>query len=164
MATPRKPNPLPGGRPTLYKVEFVERARSLVDMGLSDSEIAQHFKVSGQTLTNWASVYPEFFVAMDRTTSVGIRTIKRSLFKRATGYRQRVVKHFILSGGKGDGSYIETRKVTEHVPADVKAAIAWLKVYDPEWRAASRNLDDPDIEKSNSALDKLIGRPDKIDE
>lgn len=151
---------MPGGRPTEYKDEYVEVVRRLCVIGLTDQQIIDYFEVSRTTIRNWKLAHPEFLSASVRSQSEENRMVKASLLQRATGYKRKITKDFVLSHGGNSGTYIESVRRTQHVEADVRAAIRWLEINDPQWRAA-RGEEDVNEKELNESIDKLIGPPAK---
>lgn len=116
-------------RPTLYKAEFAEQARKLCELGATDEEVADFFKVSARTVYRWQAVNEEFCQALKAGKVSADDRVERSLYHRAVGYTydsEKVFQH------QGDVVRASTR---EHVPPDTTAAIFWLKNRRPgEWR------------------------------
>lgn len=114
------------GRPTEYKPEYVEIARTLCEAGAVDDEIAEEFGVSTRTINRWRHKYPEF----RRSTLVGKAAsddrVEFSVYKMSTGYyvkEQQAVK-------VKTGPHTEEVKIVEverFVPPQHQAAAFWLK-------------------------------------
>ena len=118
------------GRPTQYRVKFIERAKEMCVNGATDAELADEFGVTVTTLYNWRAKYPEFLDALKIPKAIADQRVERSLFERATGYSRQSVKIFLAK----DGSIVEAPFI-EHVPPDATAMIFWLKNRKPaEWR------------------------------
>jgi transposase len=79
MATPRKENPQPGGRPTIYKPEYCAQLVGYMEDGLSFMASCGLMGFSKQSGHNWAKEYPEFFDAM------ALGQAKRSAFLERRG-------------------------------------------------------------------------------
>lgn len=56
----------PGGRPTLYRVEYCDKVIELGKEGYSKARMAAHFDVAKQTIDEWAKQFPEFLDALSR--------------------------------------------------------------------------------------------------
>jgi transposase-like protein len=120
---------MPGGRPTDYKPEFVQRCAELCAHGATDAELADEFDVSVRTLYSWRNRYPEFLQALKTNKELADERVERSLYERATGYERDSVKIFCQEG------QIIQATFREHVPPDSTAMIFWLKNRKPEvWR------------------------------
>jgi hypothetical protein len=109
------------GRPTAYKPEYAEQARKLCELGATDIELADFFKVSIRTISNWQTRYPEFLQALKVGKDVADERVERSLYQKAIGYTFDSVKVFQYQGVP-----LEV-PVREHVPPDTTAMIFWLK-------------------------------------
>lgn len=109
------------GRPTSYKPEFVEQATKLCELGATDAELADFFKVNLSTLRLWTVEHPDFSEAVTRGKEAMDNRIERSLAQRAMGYDITTEKVFNHNGK------IVRAKTREHVPADPGAAMNWLK-------------------------------------
>ena len=119
------------GRPSSYKPEFAEQAVKLCQLGATDAELADFFKVTTVTIWRWQSAHVEFCNALKRGKDAADERVERSLYARATGYTHDAVKIFMPAGAKKPvyAAY------QEHVPPDVTAQIFWLKNRRrDEWR------------------------------
>jgi hypothetical protein len=148
------------GRPTKYKDEYVEIVRNLCAIGASDQQIRDYFKVSRNTILNWRRDHPEFLTANVRSRDEELRAMRPTFFECIMGYKRKVIKDFVLSHGGGSGTYIESVRRIKHFEPDVRAAIAFFQVYDPDWRAAKGD-EEVDVGKLNESIEKLIGAPRK---
>lgn len=117
------------GRPSVYRDEFPEQAKKLCELGATEFDLSDFFKVSLQTIWRWRIVYPDF---CDATTVGKYKSDERvaaSLYHRAVGYSynsEKIMQH--------QGEIIRA-DVVEHVPPDVTAARLWLLNRRPaEWR------------------------------
>jgi hypothetical protein len=121
----------PGGRPNKFKPEYVEQARRLCQLGLTDPELAVFFGVHLQTINNWKAKYPEFLYALKAGKEAADNRVERSLYSRAVGYNYEAVRIF-MPANRSKPVYA---KYIEHVPPDTTAAIFWMKNRDPaHWR------------------------------
>ncbi len=115
-----------GGRPTLYKPEFVKQAAKLCDLGATDAELASFFGVTEVTLNRWKVSHPEFCKSIKVAKEALDNRVERSLYNRAVGYTYPSEKIMTVAQGGGVSS-VERVKIKEHVPPDVTAQIFWLK-------------------------------------
>ena len=123
------------GRPSSYKPEYPHQAQKLMELGATDDDIAEFFKVSRQTIWRWQSQFPEFCYALKVGKDPSDDRVERSLYHRANGYTYDAVKIFMPSGAEKP-VYAPYR---EHVPPDTTACIFWLKNRRPErWRELAR--------------------------
>lgn len=107
------------GRPSKYdEAVFMATACALARRGATESEIADELGVSVATLYRHYASAPQFREAVKAAKDAQDERVENSLFKRATGYVQKVEK--VLA----DGRRVE---VTEHVEPNTTAQIFWLK-------------------------------------
>jgi len=109
------------GRPTAYRDEFAEQATKLCELGATDMELAEFFKVEVRTIYNWKHSHPEFFQALKVGKDALDDRVERSLYQRAVGYSFPSEKIFAYQGS------ITRADCIEHVPPDTGAAMSWLK-------------------------------------
>lgn len=131
----------PGGRPTDYRDEYVERVANLALNGATDAEIADDLGVSISTLYNWRAKHPAFLQAMKYGKSQADDRVERSFYLRAVGYERDAVK--VSFDKDGNPLYAPYREVVAPDPA---AAQFWLKNRRPEeWkeRVEMTRPDDP---------------------
>ena len=133
---------MPAGRPTDYDPSYPSQARKLVDLGMTDSEIAQFFDVNPSTVWRWKHEHPEFCVALSaETKEQADEKVVRSLYKRATGFSHEATKVFMPAGATEPvyAPYIE------YYPPEVGAAKMWLtNRRHKEWRERLVHSNDPD--------------------
>ena len=126
-----------GGRPTLFRPEYIEQARKLAELGATDREAAEFFEVAESTLHLWKHTQPGFSESLKVGKEVADARVEQSLYRRALGYSHDAVK---IMGFEGIYTPVE---FVEHYPPDTTAAIFWLKNRKPaEWR------DKQDVEHS----------------
>lgn len=124
---------MPGGRPTGFKPEYVEKVTELAESGLTDAEIAEDIGVSRKTLWAWKKQFPEFGNALKTGKDIPDDRVEASLFKRAVGFEHDAVK--VSFDKDGNPLYAPYR---EYVIPDTTAAIFWLKNRrKDEWRDKS---------------------------
>lgn len=117
------------GRPTSFKPEYVEQARKLAELGATDREAAEFFKVNEATIHRWKHTQPEFCESLKVGKETADARVEQSLYRRALGYSHDAVKISTV-----EGEIVETPYV-EHYPPDTTAAIFWLKNRKPaDWR------------------------------
>lgn len=122
---------MPAGRPTKYNEQIVQQAQKLCAMGATDSDLAEFFDVSIETIRRWKHKYPEFCGALKVGKDEADERVERSLYHRAVGYRRDALKIFMPANATNPvyAPYVE------EVTPDVTAAIFWLKNRKPrEWR------------------------------
>jgi len=119
------------GQPTRYEPAFRSRARRLALLGLTDTEIADLFGISPDTLYEWRRRHPEFSDSLDAAKIEADAHVAEGLYNRARGMSVPAVK--IFQGTPEGGPVIVPHQ--EHLPPDVGAAKLWLRNRQPErWR------------------------------
>ncbi len=119
------------GQPTRYERAFCPRARRLALLGLTDTEIADLFGISPDTLYEWRRRHLEFSDSLDAGKIEADPRVAEGLYNRARGMSMPAVK--IFQGTPEAGPVIVPHQ--EHLPPDVGAAKLWLSRRQPEkWR------------------------------
>src|SRR6266568_2738045 len=119
------------GQPTRYEPAFCPRARRLALLGLTDTEIADLFGISPDTLYEWRRRHLEFSDSLDAGKIEADSRVAEGLYNRARGMSMPAVK--IFQGTPEGGPVIVPHR--EHLPPDVGAAKLWLRNRQPEkWR------------------------------
>jgi hypothetical protein len=112
-----------------FRKAFIEQARVLTQLGATDAELADFFKVHTRTLHKWKLEFPDFANALRVGKHEADERVTRSLFQRAVGYtvpETHIAVH--------QGNVIKT-DLMKHFPPDTTACIFWLKNRRPEeWR------------------------------
>lgn len=120
-----------GGRPTDYDPTHAEQARKICELGATDQEIADFFKVDVRTIYRWKHDHDEFCQALKSGKAVADERVERSLYQKAIGYEQEEVKIFMPAGAESPVYAPYRAKVSP----DTTAAIFWLKNRrSQEWR------------------------------
>lgn len=131
-----------GGRPTLYKDEYVEQAYKLCLLGATDNDLAIFFEVEESTINNWKIEHKEFLESIRSGKQVADMEVAQSLYRGAidrTVPKQVAikVKEVKYENGKrlSDTEKVIITQVEEFIPADFRNAQFWLKNRNPErWR------------------------------
>jgi hypothetical protein len=124
-----------GGRPSAFKPEYVEQAKKLCELGATDVEMADFFKVAVSTFYLWKNKQPEFSEALKAGKSAADERVERSLYHKAVGYTFESEKVFQFQG------QIIRAPTREHVPPDTTAMIFWLKNRRAdEWRDKTEHV------------------------
>ena len=119
-----------GGRPSKYKPEYAEQAERLSQVGLTDQEMADYFKVCKQTFYTWQREYPEFLDSLKFNKEACDKRVERSLYHKAMGTTVTETKTEIAD----DGTTKTVTTVKEIPPSDT-SMIFWLKNRQPKkWR------------------------------
>jgi len=110
------------GRPTAYRAEYCEQAKKLTQLGATDRELADFFKVVISTISLWKTEHQAFSDALKLGKEEADRRVEHSLYHRAMGYSHEAVKIFCDKEGN-----VTQVPYTEHYPPDTTACIFWLK-------------------------------------
>ena len=113
------------GRTPVYSERLIPVVRTMAVHGASDQEIADAIKISIETLRRWRRDHIEFLNGTRVTDEEMAEAARMSLFRLATGYDVKTERVHFTKDGKAT-----IIKVTDHVPAETKAAIAILQAYD----------------------------------
>lgn len=137
-------------RPTSYKPEYANQAIHLTKLGATDSQLAEFFSVSEQTINSWKKKHPKFLESLKEGKSIADNEVKKALYQRAIGYSHLEDK--IFNNG-GEALIVET---TKHYPPDTVACIFWLKNRDPEnWREKP-DADDSDTQQKPQTVKIIV--------
>ena len=104
--------------------------------GLSDEQMAHNIGITTTTLYDWKKKYPAFSEALARGKEVVDIEVENALLKRAKGYDYIETTSELIADKNARNKAVMkvTKRVTRHVPPDVKALIFWLTNRKPEWR------------------------------
>lgn len=109
------------GRPSAWKDEYIEQAKKLCELGATDIEIADFFKIDISTFYRWKASKPAFCEAIKLSKEIADERVKRSLYAKAVGYERDETDIKVV-----EGQIVETT-VRKHYPPDSTAMIFWLK-------------------------------------
>lgn len=122
------------GRPSSYNPKYARQAYELAKCGLSDKEIASVIGIDQSTLIRWKRSFEEFRQSICNGKNDYVSCTKRSLFRRAQGYRftevtkQKIeVDQIDENGEKKTVPATVIKTVSKHQPADVGACLSILK-------------------------------------
>lgn len=140
------------GRPTKYKKEYARMAQKACEFGAVDSDLAEMFGVSEQTINAWKKAQPDFLESLKSKKHADDR-VERALYERAIGYYHPEEKVF---NNNGEEMIVETIK---HYPPDTGACVVWLANRRPdEWKkdpGAKEGGNDQTAEAINKLIDRL---------
>lgn len=121
---------------TKYEVGHAKEAEILVrEFQATDSQLAEFFNVTPETIERWRQHHPEFNSSIEEVRKLQNAAVEKALFERAIGYKhqQEKVVTSKLTGEPIVASY------NESFPPDINAAQFWLKNRDPEnWKDVSK--------------------------
>lgn len=132
------------GRPSKYRPEFVEQARKLAMLGMTDVEMAKFFDVAESTLNLWKLENREFSESLKAGKVIADADVTESLYKRATGYEHPEDDIRVVNGE------IVITPTIKHYPPDPTSMIFWLKNRQPDkWREKREPTAADDISKED---------------
>lgn len=118
-----------GEKNSKYKKDYDQLGYNYCLLGAKDTELAEFFSVSEQTINAWKKAHPTFLESIKRGKSVADGNVANSLYNRAVGYSHPEQKVFNNQGE------ILTHDTTKHYAPDPTSAIFWLKNRQPKlWR------------------------------
>ena len=128
-----------GGRPTKYNPDYhPKKVIGYCLLGLTDEQIAGIFEIAVSTLYEWKKEFPEFSEAIKNGKEEADVKIAASLYKRATGHKEKKtipIKLKETKNGEGSTERVELVEVEDYYPPEVSAQIFWLKNRNPQmWR------------------------------
>ena len=89
------------GRPSRFRPEFAEKARTLAEFGATREEIAEFFDVDSMTLSRWSAKDPAFADAIRTGAARADERVVDSLYQQAVGFtRDEEIVH--PGGNEGD--------------------------------------------------------------
>lgn len=127
--TMKKASKKKGGKPSLFKEEYISQVYKLCMLGATDNELADFFNVTETTINNWKIEFPPFFESLTRGKTMADADMAVSLYKRGMGYSHPEVH---VSSYMGE---ITLTELTKHYPPETGAAFLWLKNRQPKkWK------------------------------
>lgn len=128
------------GRPTKFEARFIQQARKMALLGLTDAEIADVLEVTHRTFKTWKNTHAKLAEALREGKTIADANVAAALYERAIGYRHKeTVLH--QHGGK-----IIRTEVVRHYPPDTQAATKWLHNRDRKrWQANPELAEGDDV-------------------
>ena len=115
------------------------RATELIEQGLTDTELAEAFGISPDTIYAWQKQHPEFLQAIKKAKEKPDREVEAALFKRAVGYEVTEMQGVLVVGHDGRQTIRVQKVIRKHIPGDTTCIIFWLKNRMPDrWRDVQR--------------------------
>jgi len=134
------------GAPTKYKQEFAEQAQKLCELGATDMQLADFFKVVISTIYLWKITHQEFSDALKLGKEKPNNNVVRSLYNRAMGYSHEDVDIRVI-----DNQIIKT-PIIKHYPPDSTSIIFFLKNRLPEEFRQNPNAETGDNDLAEALL------------
>ena len=122
--------PSKAGQPSKFRQAFIQEAEQICEqLGYTDKQLAQHFKVSPGTIGNWKRTRPEFSQAVQQgKSSFDVEVVEEHLLQRARGYYYNEETW----GTNDKGEQVIKKIIRKYIPPDITAIIFWLKNRNPE--------------------------------
>lgn len=106
--------------------------------GASIDDIAVLIGISGTTFYRWQKASPELCKILGMASNIVNGRVENALLKRALGYDDIDEVEELI-----EGELRVTKRITRHIPPDVKACLEWLYSRRPDrWRRQQINNDD----------------------
>jgi hypothetical protein len=127
------------GYPTKYDPNYhPKKVVGYCLLGLTDEQMAGIFEIDVATFYRWKNKHSEFCEAIKSGKEDADVKIAASLFKRASGHKEKriiPIKLRTTVNGEGSTEKVEMVEVEDYYPPEVAAQIFWLKNRNPQmWR------------------------------
>lgn len=125
------------GRPSDYKPQYNVLAEKLclLNVGITDKDLADFFEVNVDTIQEWKLKHPEFSDSIRQGKHISDLDVADALYRRATGatyiiekeVKRKVVEYDPKTGKKNrEEEFIEVVPLLQQAPPDAVAAKYWL--------------------------------------
>lgn len=123
------------GRPEDYKPQYAVLAEKmcLLNVGITDVDLAKFFEVSEATIHNWKQNHPEFLESIRNGKDISDLEVAHGLYRRAMGATfviEKEVKRKVVEYENGkkcrEEEFIEVVPLVQQAPPDAVAAKYWL--------------------------------------
>lgn len=125
------------GRPSDYLPEYALLAENLclLNVGVTDKDLADFFNVCEKTINTWKLEHPEFLQSIRQGKDLADLDVARSLYRRATGatyviekeVKRKVVEYDPKTFKKiREEEFIEVVPLLQQAPPDAVAAKYWM--------------------------------------
>lgn len=131
----RKAKPDKGGRPTVFRKEYIEQIHKLAVIGYTDVKIAAFLGIAEKTLNNWKKEHPRLLQCLHEARDGRMFAIVGTMYERATGYTHAEEKIFQY---EGKAVRVKTKK---HYPPETAAGIFLLTNRNPDEWKRDRNIE-----------------------
>lgn len=122
-----------------YTSEFADQAYKFCLLGATESELANMFGVTKQTIYHWSNIHPEFRKALVAGRFEADSNVANSLYRRATGYQHDDVDIRVVSRSDGNSEIVKTPIIKKY-PPDATSMIFWLKNRSKKWTDRTEHL------------------------
>lgn len=125
------------GRPEDYRPQYAVLAEKmcLLNVGITDKDLAQFFEVSESTINLWKLNHPEFSESIRQGKDISDLEVAHALYRKATGatfiiekeVKRKVVEYDDKTGKKKrEEEFIEVVPLIQQAPPDALAGKYWL--------------------------------------
>ncbi len=129
----------------------IERAALLAQEGLKDEEIIRQLGISRSTFYRNKRTDPSFAEALKQGRDCSDTAVERALFRKATGYVQKIqkpvkLKEILYENGKkvSETEHLELVEEEQYFPPDTASAQFWLKNRCPkQWNKQEKEEPNP---------------------
>lgn len=134
----------------------LEELETMARDGFSDEEIRKELGIAHSTFYRYKNVYPAFAKALKTGRRSADSAVEKALFRKATGYVQKVrkpvkLKEISYENGKKarESERLEITEEEQYYPPDTNSALFWLKNRCPE------QWNDKSPQEPENPLDRL---------
>jgi len=114
------------GRPTSYRPQFDDRAKTMSLAGFTQAKMAELFGISVPTFMSWCDKHVSFLECVKWGEEQADAEVERSLHQTATGYVLEEEELKIVARGNNEGSEVERHKVEKWYPPSPTSQIFYL--------------------------------------
>ncbi len=133
-----------------YETIDLEKLQMLAREGHCDDEISRRLGIGRSTFYRYKKEFPAFATALEQGRKHTDRAVEEALFRKATGYMQRVVKpmklkEVLYENGKKvqETERLELVEEEQYFPPDTNSALFWLKNRCPDrWQEGGSQKED----------------------
>lgn len=112
-----------GGRPTLFKQDYIRQIYLLARQGFTDKQIAEVYGIAESTLNLWKEKHPEFMESLKRgRDEFDTDEVENAFLKRCKGFEYE--ENHVERDPQGQ---LKVKKVKRFMPPDPWACFIWLK-------------------------------------
>ncbi len=133
-----------------YETIDLQKLEMLAREGHCDDELIRRLGIGRSTFYRYKKEFPAFAAALEQGRKHTDRAVEEALFRKATGYIQRILKpvklkEVIYENGKKvqETERLELAEEEQYFPPDTNSALFWLKNRCPDrWQEGDREEED----------------------